>query len=311
MNANAIRRTMIFGVGVLLVWTGLQLAAQSTQSTRLSAAEQAALEVAKGWISGWDAKDPEKIASYMAEDILWAGGFPDDPFKGMWRGRDRFVQQDGFAVRSGVNFQMKEVLATGGSEGTAILYRRADEFSFGQPGGQPVWFTTAVFNWVKDGKILVWLDAPTFFPPVPKDQAPPLTQWAPDEQKALDLVKGWVAAWNAKDADKVASFMADDVQYSAYYPRNITQVGKAHFLQTERGNIARGVEMRIEKSLALAGNKGAAVLVRRVDRFSVGGRTREVPTAGFFWIANGKIHTWFDLPLEAPPTAADGTPVVR
>lgn len=289
--------------------------AQSSQASALSASEQAALEVVRAWIAGWEAKDPEKVAATMTEDVFWAGGFPGNPLGGIWRTRDRFIQQDGGATRGGVKFTVVEELVVGGSAGTAILHRRIDEGGFGPyatlggRGGPGVLFANGTLFWVKDGKIQVWLDGP-ITPNTPRDQAPPLDTWKAEEQAALDVVKNWVAAWNAKDPDKVASYMADDVQYSPYYPTYIAERGKTQFLQTRRRAIAQGVAMRIGQSLAVGGPRGYAVLVRRVDRFQSGGQQREVPAAAFFWIANGKIHTWLDFPLETPPTSA-GQPVVR
>ena len=317
MRARVVRLAAIVVV-VLLGVAGPQPHAQSAQTPAMSGTEQAALDVVKGWISGWLAKDPDKVASYMAEDVFWAGGFPDAPLFGIWRGRDRFVQQDGGATRTGVKFTMAEVLAAGGSRGTAILHRRIDEggiegFGFGAArgtGGQGMWFTNAVFFWVTDGKIKIWLDGPGS-PNTTRDQAPPLSSFAVQEQPALELVKNWVAAWNAKDAEKVASYMADDVQFSAYYPQYITEIGKAHFVETHGPNIRTGVDMRIAQSLAIGGPRGVGVLLRRIDRFTVGGRQAGVPTAAYFWVVNGKIHTWLDLPLERPPTTTNGAVVVR
>ena len=301
-----------------LAFGGAPRAQSGGTTSEMSPREQAALDVAKGWISGWLAKDPEKVASYMDEDAFWSGGFPDNPLFGIWRGRDRFIQQDGGATRTGVKFTMAEVLAVGGSRGTAILHRRIDEggiegYNFGAArgtGGQGMWFTNAVFFWVTDGKIKIWLDGPGS-PNTTRDQAPPLSSFAVQEQPALELVKNWVAAWNAKDAEKVASYMADDVQFSPYYPQYITEIGKAHFVEAHGPNIRTGVDMRIAQSLAIGGPRGVGVLLRRIDRFTVGGRQAEVPTAAYFWVVNGKIHTWLDLPLEPPPTTANGAVVVR
>lgn len=281
-----------------------------------SAAEQSAVAVVREWLAGWEAKDPQRVAATMATDVLWAGAFPTDPLNGIWRGRDRFVQQDGFAVRGGVKFTVAEELAVGGPAGVAVLQRRVDEGGFGPygfgagRGGRGVFFTNAVFYWVKDGKIAIWLDAP-ISANSSRDQAPPIDSWAENERAALDVVKGWVAAWNAKDADKVASFMADDVSYSTYYPTNITEVGRAHFLEGHRRNITQGVDMRIAQSLAVGGPRGYAVLLRRIDRFTAGARQVEVPTAAFFWVADGRIQHWRDLPLETPPSGAGGALLVR
>jgi limonene-1,2-epoxide hydrolase len=285
----------------------------------MSARERAAVDVVNGWIGGWTARDPMQVAHYMADDVYWSGGYPGNPLNGIWRGRDRFVQHDGGATLSGVDFKMAEVLALGGSTGTAVLYRRIDTFggpgsSFGGGGGgtgRRVWFTNAVFNWVQDGKIQIWFDAPILFPPVPQEQAPPLSSFAQLEQAGLEVVKNWVAAWNGKDPDKVASYMADGVEYSSDYPQHITELGRAHFLAGHRGNIAQGVSMRIDKSLALGGNKGTAVMLRRVDSFSVNGRRYEVPNASFFWVEGGKITKWVDVPLETPPDSSPGVPAVR
>lgn len=317
MSARTIRPGLIVVVGVLVVCGLVRTPhAQSSPATAQSPIEQAAVRVVRGWLSGWEAKDPDKVASYMADDGFWSGGFPDNPLGGIWRTGDRFVQQDGGATRTGVKFSVVEELAVGGSAGTAVLERRIDEgsvgpFAFGAGRGGPgMFFTNAVLYWVRDGKIQIWLDGP-ISPNATRDKSPALDAWAADEKAALEVVKGWVAAWNAKDPDKVASYMKDDVQYSANYPHDITERGRSHFLETHRRNILQGVDMRIAQSLAVGGPRGYGVLLRRIDRFAVGGVQKEVPTAAYFWVRDGKIHTWLDLPLETPPNGATGTPVVR
>jgi ketosteroid isomerase-like protein len=304
-------RTVRLGVACLLtVWFAGAPRGQTPQ-VALSTSEQAAIEVVRGWVGGWEAKNAELVGSFMDEDVFWAGGFPNDPMNGIWRGRDRFVQQDGGAVRGGVKFRVLDELAVGGSAGTAVLHRRIDESGFGpymalggRGGGPGVWFVNAVFYWVVDGRIRVWLDGPTSFPPVPRDQAPPIDSWRADEQAALALVDQWVAAWNARDADRVASSMIEGVEFNTNFPQQVAEIGRDHFLRTRRRTITAGVQMRVGESLAVGGTRGAAVLIRRTDRVTVQGRQRETANAAFFWVENGRIRLWYDVPLDAQPRAA-------
>jgi hypothetical protein len=62
--------------------------------------------------------------------------------------------------------------------------------------------------------------------------------------------------------------------------------------------------MRVGESLAVGGNRGTAVLIRRTDRVAIQGRQQEIAKAAFFRIENGRIRVWYDLTLDAPPRAA-------
>jgi hypothetical protein len=73
--------------------------------------------------------------------------------------------------------------------------------------------------------------------------------------------------------------------------------------------VRRGlIRMQPQQMLVIAGPRGTAVLLRRLDRYSVDGMEPEVPNAVFFWIMNGKVPTWEDFPLEEPPKA--GRPAI-
>lgn len=285
--------------------------------SEMSPSEEAAFAVVMDWVGGWDNRSTDQVAGAMTPDVYWAGGFPGNPPLGIWRTGDRFVQQDGRAVSGGILFTVDEVFTAGGSRGTAILHRRPDEAGFGDfmnlGGGDGVgtYFVNAVFNWVVDDKIVVWLDGPVLFPPVPRDEAPSIDAWDAEEAEAMAVVEDWVAGWNARDPAAVASLMTENVQFSTNYPEYITEITREHFLESRSEGIAAGVDMEIADGLAIGGPEGIAVLIERTDRFTVDGQEYEVPTAGFFWLEEGLITTWLDFPLEAPPEDASGNLIVR
>lgn len=291
--------------------------AQTVVNEELSESEAAALAVVMDWIGGWANKDPQQVYGAMEENGFWAGGFPDNPLLGIWRSADRFVQQDGRAVSGGVLFTVDEVLAVGGPAGTAVLYRRPDESGFGEyqtldaGDGQGVFFVNSVLKWVVDGKVRVWLDAPVLFPPVPREQAPPLDTWDVEGEAGLQIVRDFLAAWQSGSAEAAAAFLDEGVQFSTYYPEHITEVGAGHFLESRRQAIEAGIAMDIGDNLAIGGPQGTAVLVERTDEFELDGKQVKTQAAAFFWVRDGKIHTWLDFPLDAPPTDASGASIVR
>lgn len=283
----------------------------------LSAAEQAGVDTMLRWVDGWNTKNLAQVGDAMSPDAYWAGGFPGNPLLGIWRTADRFKQQDGRAVTGGVLFIVDEYLAVGGSRGTAILYRRPDESGFGEytalgpADGPGTFFINAVLKWVVNDRVSVWLDAPVLFPPVPRDTAPPLDTWDAEGDAGLAIVEKWIEGWNVGDASAVGALMHEDVQFSTMYPEHITEITREHFLKTRSEEIAAGIEFEVKDKLTIGGPQGTAVLIERIDHFSANGREYEVPTASFFWVVDGLIHTWLDFPLETPPDDASGNPIVR
>lgn len=291
--------------------------AQTVVNEKLSESEEAAVAVVLDWVEGWANKNPQQVYDAMEEDAFWAGGFPDNPLLGIWRSAERFVQQDGRAVSGGVLFTVDEVLAVGGPAGTAVLYRRPDESGFGEyqalggGSGEGVFFVNSVLKWVVDGKIRVWLDAPVLFPPVPRQEAPPLDSWDAEGEAGLQIVQDFLAAWESGSAEATAAFLDENVQFSTYYPEHITEVGVGHFVESRREAIEAGIDMEIGDNLAIGGPQGTAVLVERTDTFELEGEQVQTQAAAFFWVRDGKIHTWLDFPLDTPPSDASGAAVVR
>ena len=134
-----------------------------------------------------------------------------------------------------------------------------------------------------------------------------------EERQAAQLVHEWLAAWVDKDADKMASYMAADVRFSGNYPAQAPETGRARFLQENAPFIKMGIKIRIVQTTSIGGPAGTAVLIRRVDTFSFNGRTMVVPVAAFYFVKDGQIETWLDIPLinlgplpAAPPPPATG-----
>ena len=63
---------LLSGVVCLVVVLGLvrEPRAQSSDLPAMSATEQEAIKVVRGWLSGWETKNPERVASFMAEDVF-------------------------------------------------------------------------------------------------------------------------------------------------------------------------------------------------------------------------------------------------
>lgn len=125
------------------------------------------------------------------------------------------------------------------------------------------------------------------------------------ERAAAEIAKGWVAAWVAGDAEKVASYMQEDVLFSPSYPGVLLERGKKRFLDENSPSIKRrgqnkNVETKIESILSIGGPIGTAVLIRRATRTMADGKPVSFSNAIFFWIVDGKIHTFYDAPLERP-----------
>jgi limonene-1,2-epoxide hydrolase len=69
--------------------------------------------------------------------------------------------------------------------------------------------------------------------------------------------------------------------------------------------------MKLVEAFAIGGDTGTAVLVKRLDTFTVNGRKITAPIAGFFWVQDGKIQLWVDrtlVPEMAPPPPNAGVP---
>jgi uncharacterized protein (TIGR02246 family) len=132
------------------------------------------------------------------------------------------------------------------------------------------------------------------------------------EQAAIDLVKQWFAAWQAGDADKMASYMSDKVEFRGI-PSQPIRTGRAAFKQDTGRFIQLKPQITVTEAFAVGGVADTAVLIKRIDKITLNGQRRTIPLAAVFRVHDGKIEEWLDVPLVqlgnvAPPRAGIGVP---
>jgi len=131
--------------------------------------EQAAIEVVKGWSDAHASRDPEKVASYLAE----TGEFDVDQRESPKKTRTEYVNKIRNIISAGgLLTEITDVFAIGGELGTAVIVRRLDTINF---NGQNRTVPIVAFFWVQNGKIQKWLDRPLVAPPsgTPGPATPP------------------------------------------------------------------------------------------------------------------------------------------
>lgn len=148
-------------------------------------------------------------------------------------------------------------------------------------------------------------------------QTPQIT---PEEQAAVQLVQAWFAAWNTKDAAKVASYLSPDVVFHSSMI-SLTCHGPGPIMTRYKEIISRIAKVSDVKTFAVADRRagksqpgwGVAVLTSRVDTFA---DSKSVPgglrASAFFIVADGKIQEFWEEPAQRRPpggptrTCADG-----
>ena len=106
----------------------------------------------------------------------------------------------------------------------------------------------------------------------------------------VQLVEDFVAAFNAKDVDKIMSYWGPDPVYHNMPGPPVKGTEAVRQLIESFLNPAEKVEWEI-LNIAETGN---TVLAERVDRFVLGGKEVVLPCNGAFDIVDGKIAEWRD-----------------
>lgn len=108
------------------------------------------------------------------------------------------------------------------------------------------------------------------------------------------IVTAFIAAIESRDLDGALSHLADDVEYD-----NVP-MGKVHGVEAVRATlepfVARFDEVAwpVSQLVASGSVDSGAVFTERVDRFRAGERWIELPVAGLFLVADGRITLWRD-----------------
>ena len=106
----------------------------------------------------------------------------------------------------------------------------------------------------------------------------------------IQLVEDFVAAFNAKDVDKIMSFWGPEPVYHNMPGPPVKGTEAVRGLIESFVNSAEKVDWEI---LHIA-ETGDTVLAERVDRFVIGGKEIVLPCSGVFEIVDGKIAVWRD-----------------
>ena len=154
-GATPARRCSLAGtfVGIALFLALPQLST-AQESPSMTPQERADVQVVRDWFAAWASKDPEKVASYMGDEVE----FRPVPNQPMGHGRAEFVKREQRLLQGGPTARLTEVFAVGGATGTAVLIKRTDLLNMN--GKALVAGPFAAFFRVEHGKIQEWLDIP-------------------------------------------------------------------------------------------------------------------------------------------------------
>lgn len=132
------------------------------------------------------------------------------------------------------------------------------------------------------------------------------SQMTPDEKAAVQLVRDWFAAWNTKDANKVASYLSPTVVFHSSMISPTCQ-GPGPIMARYKEIMSRVANVSDVKAFAVADRRagksqpgwGVAVLTSRVDTFI---DSKLVPgglkVSGFLIVADGKIQEFWEEPAQ-------------
>jgi limonene-1,2-epoxide hydrolase len=112
----------------------------------------------------------------------------------------------------------------------------------------------------------------------------------PDRSDPVDVVRRFCAAWSDGDLDALLAFFAAD---AVYHNIPVDPVVGHDAIRAMIAGFTAGIdeiEFRV-RNIAAAGD---VVLTERVDVFTGGGRTIELPVMGTFEIRDGLIAHWRD-----------------
>jgi limonene-1,2-epoxide hydrolase len=108
--------------------------------------------------------------------------------------------------------------------------------------------------------------------------------------KNTELVADFCRAWSRRNVDEIMAYFAEDAVY-----HNIPMAplkGKATIQAIISGILTPATA--IDWEVLNIAEAGDIVLTERVDRFEMAGKKVELPVAGVFEIAGGKIKAWRD-----------------
>jgi limonene-1,2-epoxide hydrolase len=105
-----------------------------------------------------------------------------------------------------------------------------------------------------------------------------------------DLVRRFCDAFSRRDVDEIVGFFADD---AVYHNIPLAPAQGKDAIRTTLDTFVPG-SPEIEFVMLNVASSGSVVFTERIDKMTFGGRRVELPVAGVFEIANGKIQAWRD-----------------
>ena len=106
----------------------------------------------------------------------------------------------------------------------------------------------------------------------------------------IQIVEDFVAAFNAKDIDRIMSFFTADAIYHNMPTDPVQGTQAIRSLIESYVNAAAKVDWEILESA----QTGSSVLTERIDRFVFGDKKVALPVMGAFELRDGKIAAWRD-----------------
>ncbi|MEQ8746239.1 limonene-1,2-epoxide hydrolase family protein [Pyruvatibacter sp.] len=109
--------------------------------------------------------------------------------------------------------------------------------------------------------------------------------------KSIDVVEAFVAAWNARDFDKVLSFFDEASFYHNLPLAPVTGTDAIRGVLEMFFNSASDIDWVMH---GISQTPSGTVLTERTDRFLINGKWLELPVMGAFEIDGDIIRAWRD-----------------
>ena len=108
---------------------------------------------------------------------------------------------------------------------------------------------------------------------------------------SIQLVEDFIAAWNARDVEKIMEHFAPDCVYHNIPMAPMEGADAIRNFITGFVSMASEIDWIVHH---IAAGADGSVLTERTDRFLLGESWLELPVMGTFDIADGKIKGWRD-----------------
>jgi limonene-1,2-epoxide hydrolase len=106
-----------------------------------------------------------------------------------------------------------------------------------------------------------------------------------------EIVRSFIAAFNANDLDRILAFFADDAVYHNIPVQPVQGTAAIRAVLQGFMGLASEVDWVVHH---LAETPDGVVLTERTDRFLVRGKWIELPVMGAFALRDGRVAEWRD-----------------